>query len=68
MPVRCALARFDLRDVLAAVLAEVAQLVELRVEARADRAAVREIDRRLVGDRFQDPVRDLRQFVEPSCR
>ena len=45
MPVRCALARFDLRDVLAAVLAEIAQFVELGVEAGADRAAVGEVQR-----------------------
>ena len=45
-----ALAGFDLGDELAAVLAEVAQFVELGVVAGADGAAVGEVDGRLVGD------------------
>jgi hypothetical protein len=48
------LARLDLRDVLAAVLAEIAQFVELGVVAGADGAAVGDVERRLVGDGFQD--------------
>ena len=49
-----ALAGFDLGDVLAAVPAEVAQLVELGVEAGADGAAIGEVERRLIGDGFED--------------
>ena len=57
-------ARFDLRDVLAAVAAEVAQLVELGVEAGADGAAVGDGERRLVGDGFQDEICHVGQLVE----
>src|SRR5580698_2212445 len=59
-----ALARLNLRDVLLAVLAEVAQLVQAGVEAGANRAAVGEVDRRLVGYCFQNQVGDVRQFVQ----
>ena len=45
-----ALAGFDLGDVLLAVLAEVAEFVELGVIAGADGAAIGEVERRLVGD------------------
>ena len=58
------LARFDLRDVLPAVLAQVAQLVQLGVEAGADGAAVGDVQRRLVGDGFQNQVGDVGQFVQ----
>ena len=59
-----ALARFDLRDVLLAVLAEVAQLVELGVVAGADGAAIGEVERRLVGDGVEDEAGDVGQLVE----
>ena len=54
------LARFDLRDVLAAVLAEVAQFVEFRVVTGADGRAVADVDRRRVGQRRDDRARTLR--------
>ena len=60
-----ALARFDLRDVLLAVLAQVAQLVELGVEAGANGAAVGQVQRRLVGDGVQNQPGDIGQLVEP---
>ena len=47
-----------------AVPAEVAQLVELGVVAGADRAAVGDIERRLVGDGFEDQVGDVGQLVQ----
>ena len=62
------LARFDLRDVLLAVLAQVAQFVEFRVVAGANRAAVGQVDRRLVGDGFQDQAGDVGEFVETAVQ
>ena len=56
---------FDSRNVLAAVPAHVAQLVQLRVVALANRPAVRERQRRLVRDGFQNQVGHLRKLVEP---
>ena len=58
------LARFDLRDVLAAVPAEVAQLVELGVEAGADGAALGDGERRLVGNGLQNQVGHIGQLVQ----
>ncbi len=62
-------ARFDLRDVLAAVLAEVAQFVEFGVVARADGGAVADVDGRSVGQarrgwarRLRAPDRAARRF------
>jgi hypothetical protein len=57
-------ARFDLRDVLAAVQAEIAQFVEFGVETGADGAPVSDGQGRLVGNRFQDGVGDVGQFIE----
>ena len=59
------LARLDLRDVLLAVLAEIAQLVEFGVVSGANRAAIRQVERRFVGDGFQNEVADVGQLVEP---
>ncbi len=60
----CALARFDLRDVLFAIAADVAQLIQLGIVTISDRAPIGEIDRWLVGDRGQNPFAQLRHFVE----
>ena len=57
-----ALARFDLRDVLPAVAAEVAQLIELGVKAGANGAAVGEIQRRLIGDGGQNAIANFREL------
>ena len=46
-----ALALLDLRDVLLAVAAEVAQLVQCRIDAGANHAAIGERQRRLVFQR-----------------
>ena len=51
MPVRCALARFELDQERAAVVVDRAQLVELGVVARRDHAAVAHRGRGLGGDR-----------------
>ena len=59
-----AFASLDLRDDLAAIAAEIAQLVEIGVEARADGAAVRQVDGRLIGYARQDAVAHLGDFVE----
>src|ERR1035441_9409459 len=58
-----ALAGLDLRDVPLAVLAEVAQFVELGMETGADGAAVHQVERRFVGDGFEDEVGDVGEFV-----
>ena len=58
------LARFDLRDVLAAVLAQVAQFVEFGVVAGANRAAVGNVHRRRIGDGGQNAIANFRQLVE----
>ena len=50
--------------ILAAVAAEVAQFVELGVEAGADRAAVGQVERRLVGDGLQDAVAHFGDLIQ----
>ena len=59
-----ALPRFNLGDVLAAVAADVAQLIQLGVEAGADGAAVGEIGRRLFRDGGENAVAHFGDFVE----
>ena len=54
-----ALARFDLGDILAAVMAEIAQFVQFGVEAGADGAAIGQIHWRLVGNRRKNAVAHL---------
>ena len=61
---RVPLARFDLRDVLAAVAAEVAQLIEFGVVTGANRAAVGDIHGRRIGDGGQNAIANLRQLVQ----
>ena len=63
-----ALPRFDLRDVLPAVAADVAQFVEFRMKAVADRSTVRQIDGRLIGDRVEDARVDIFDGIEPRRR
>src|ERR1019366_6399875 len=59
-----ALAGLDLGDVLLAVLAEVAELVELGMISGADGAAIGEVEGWLIGDGFEDDPSDVGEFVE----
>ena len=59
-----ALARLDLGNVLLAVLAEIAQIVELGMESGANRAAVHQVERRFIGDRPEDEAADVGQLIE----
>ena len=60
-----ALAGLDLGDVPLAVLAQVAEFVELGMVSGADGAAIHQVERRFVGDGFEDEVGDVGKFVEP---
>ncbi len=59
-----ALALLDLGEVGVAVVRDVAEFVETRVEAVADRAAVVEVDGRFVGEGGQNVVADFGDFIE----
>ena len=62
-------ARFDLRNVLPTVLAQVAQLIELAIVARSNGPAIYHVHRRRVRDCVQNAVAHFRHFVElPSQR
>src|ERR1035437_6757440 len=58
-----AFALLDLCDVLLAVTAQVAKLVEYRIRSRADNPAVNQRQRWLVFERCYEPVAQIRQFV-----
>ena len=62
------LARFNLRDVLPPVQAEVAQFVQFGVKARADGAPIGQVERRFIGDRFQNQVGHVGQFIQPLVK
>ncbi len=59
------LARLDLRNVLAAVLPQVPQLIELSVVTGANRASIGNVHRRCIGNSGQNAIANFRQFVEP---
>src|SRR3989441_2252702 len=58
------LAHFNLRDKPLTVLTQVAQLIELEVEARADQAAVSQRGGRIRVDGFLDQIVDVAEFVQ----
>ena len=59
-----ALAGLDLGDVLLAVLAEIAEVVEFGMVSGANRAAIRQVERRFIGDRPEDEAADVGQLIE----
>ncbi len=61
-----ALAQFDLSDVLAAIAADVAQLIKPGVIARAYGPSVGEIHRRFFRDGVQNTIANVRYFVQPA--
>jgi len=61
------LALLYLSNILPAVAADVAQFIQFRVIARANRPAVRQIRRRLFRDRRQYPIANLRHFIEANA-
>ncbi len=60
-----AFALLDLRDVVLAVAADVAQFVELRIEPALDDSAIVEGDGRLGNDAALDALANVGEFVEP---
>src|SRR5579871_3231860 len=60
----CALASFNLSDVLPAVLAEIAEFIELRIVAGADRAPVADVNGRGIGDCMKNAVANLGQLIK----
>ena len=60
------LALLDLCDILPAIAADIAQLVEFGVIARANCAAIGEIERRLIGDGGENAIANIRHFVQAA--
>ncbi len=58
------LARLNLRDVLAPVQAQIAQFVEFGMVPGANGSSIGDGERRLVGDRLENRVGDVGQFVQ----
>ena len=61
-------ARFNLCDVLPPVQAEVAQLVQFGVKARADGAPIGQVERRLIRDRLQNQTGHVGQVIQPLVK
>ena len=61
------LTNFDLGNVLTAVAADVAQFIQLRVEAVANRSAIGQIHRRLIGYCSEDARVDFGYGIQLCC-